>query len=84
MTDEELAKAINEDTSAPANRPTRRVSEGVVTEYKDGSRTYLIQVDPNTGRPYYVVDIDGDGTPESYRENAEPDVNISKWKIINW
>lgn len=82
LTEADLARAINNDGPATARAP--RATEGVVTEYRSRNRTYLIQVDPNTGSRYYVVDADGDGTPMEYRDNTESDPNISKWKIADW
>jgi len=82
LTAEDLARSINTDETRTVT--SRRTTDGVVTEYRDGNRTYLIQVDPKTGLPYYAVDIDGDGTPETWRENAESDVTIGKWKVLGW
>lgn len=83
LTAEDLQRAVNADAAQPATR-TRTTTNGVVTEYRDGNRTYLIQVDPKTGARYYMNDADGNGSPESYRDNAESDVNIGKWKITSW
>jgi|GEM_PF-3197251 len=85
LTAKDLERAVNADAAQPqsAARP-RTTTQGVVTEYRDGNRTYLIQVDPKTGARYYMNDADGNGSPESYRDNAESDINIGKWKITSW
>jgi len=85
LTAKDLERAVNADAAQPQTTTrTRNATDGVVTEYRDGNRTYLIQVNPKTGARYYMNDADGNGSPESYRDNAESDVNIGKWKITSW
>lgn len=87
LTAADLERSLNSDNpqqAASATNRAPRTTDGVVTEYRDGNRTYLIQVNPQTGARYYVNDADGNGSPESYRDNAESDVNIGKWKITSW
>lgn len=84
LTAADLERSLNSDNSQATANKRSTTTEGVVTEFRDGNRTYLIQVNPQTGARYYVNDADGNGSPESYRDNTESDVNIGKWKITSW
>jgi hypothetical protein len=54
-----------------------------VEEYRQGGRLYMIKITPSKGRPYYLVDSDGDGSLES-RRNALDNPEVIKWRIFSW
>jgi hypothetical protein len=54
-----------------------------VEEYRLGGRLYMIKITPSKGRPYYLVDSDGDGSLET-RRNALDNPEVIKWRIFSW
>lgn len=61
---------------------TRR--EGAtVREYRVNGQLYMIQVVPDRGRPYYVVDSDGDGRLDLRGEGLDPP-DAFQWPIFSW
>ena len=57
---------------------------GVVEEYRMNGALYMLKVTPKSGKPYYLVDADGDGELESRRNELDPDVMIPSWMIFRW
>ena len=52
-----------------------------IQEYRINGELYMIKVVPAKGRPYYLVDADGDGRLETHRQN---DLLIPAWTIFRW
>src|SRR5690606_6816800 len=42
-----------------------RRDDAVIEEYRINGRMYMVKVTPKVGKPYYLVDQDGDGQLES-------------------
>ncbi len=62
-----------------------RKEEGqTVEEYRIHGQLYMIRVTPSVGKPYYLVDADGDGKLESRRFELDPDVMVPAWTIFRW
>lgn len=57
---------------------------GLIEEFRSQGRTYMIKVTPKKGRPYYLVDADGDGDMESHRNDAAPRLLIPSWVLYSW
>lgn len=55
-----------------------------IEEYRVNGRLYMIKVIPKHAPPYYLVDKDGDGSMESWRSEAEPDIQIPHWVLFRW
>ena len=58
--------------------------ENVIEEYRLNGNLYMIKVTPTKGRPYYLVDSDGDGSLDVRRNNIEEDIAIPRWTIFEW
>ena len=56
----------------------------VVKEYKAGGSVWMIEVRPTKGRPYYLIDGDGDGRFESRRSELGPQFRVPTWVIKRW
>lgn len=57
---------------------------GIVEEKRVNGRLYAIRVTPKKGRPYYLVDSDGDGDLETRRNDTDSDLLIPAWVIKEW
>ena len=55
-----------------------------VQEYRVGHQLYMIKVTPSKGAPYYLVDLDGDGTLETRRSDLDPEVVTPQWVLLRW
>lgn len=55
----------------------------IIEEYRANGQLYMIKVIPNVGKPYYLMDTDGDGSLETRRGNlASPEV--PNWILFEW
>ncbi len=78
-------KIVNSDDQA---EPTVNITEDedkVVEEHVYNGRVYLVKVTPKHGKPYYYMDVDGDGQLElqKYDNTFSPAVPVL-WKIKEW
>lgn len=55
-----------------------------IEEYRLNGKLYMIKVIPNKGRPYYLVDADGDGQMETRRNDLDPNLLIPSWVLFRW
>jgi len=90
LTTEDLKRSINAPVDAASatkeqgNDNTDGGTSSVITEYRVQQKLYLIEVKPRLGGNYFMKDNDGDGSLDEYRQNAEPDTNIGKWRLGSW
>lgn len=60
-----------------------RKKDSVVEEYRIHGRLRFIKITPSVGKPYYMVDTDGDGVLETRNDNfANPPIN--QWILMEW
>lgn len=57
--------------------------EDVIEEYRSGGQLYMIKITPSMGKPYYLIDSDGDGSLET-RRNDFDNPEIIQWRIFTW
>jgi hypothetical protein len=89
-----------EDVSESAPEPPARMEDGqelepevtivqrkdaVVEEHRINGRLYQVRITPKFGKPYYLVDQDGDGRLETRIGNLRyQDPIIPQWVIFSW
>lgn len=61
-----------------------RKEEAVIEEYRMNGRMYMVKVTPSVGKPYYLVDRDGDGQMESRMSEIYEDFNVPQWVLFSW
>ncbi len=54
-----------------------------IEEYRVGGQLYMIKITPSKGLPYYLMDMDGDGSLETRRNDLE-NPPIVQWRIFTW
>ncbi len=60
-----------------------RKKDTVIEEYRVNGRLRFIKITPSVGRPYYMVDTDGDGILETREDNfTNPPIN--QWILLEW
>lgn len=61
-----------------------RKDNATIEEYRVNGRLYMAKIIPAVGKPYYLVDRDGDGRLESRYNNIYEDINIPQWVLFEW
>ncbi len=62
-------------------RRYRREDGAEITEYRIGGRVFLVRVVPPAGKPYYLVDDDGDGVMETRLPGGVRRIRAPLWII---
>ena len=60
-----------------------RKKDTVIEEYRVDGRLRFVKITPSRGKPYYLVDTDGDGYLETREDNfTNPPIN--QWILLEW
>jgi len=80
-----------EDTAADDSReiPTPEVTiihqkEATIEEYRVNGHLRYVKITPNKGKPYYLVDKDGDGSLETRFSDMDGVPPINEWILLEW
>lgn len=60
-----------------------RRGKDVIEEYRVGGQLYMVKITPSKGKPYYLMDSDGDGSLET-RRNELDNPEVIQWRIFTW
>ncbi len=55
----------------------------VIEEYRRGGVVYMIKVTPKHGRPYFLIDANGDGRVDRYSAYEGP-AQAVLWTVLEW
>jgi len=58
--------------------------DSIVHEYRINGRLYMVKVIPSVGKPYYLMDQDGDGRMESRIGDIYNDTIVPQWVLFTW
>lgn len=61
-----------------------RKEEETVEEYRIGGQLYMVKVTPKIGKPYYLLDSDGDGKLETRMSHLYSNFVVPSWVIFSW
>jgi len=61
-----------------------RKGDAVVEEYRANGRMFMVKITPKVGKPYYLLDKDGDGNMESRMTDLYEDFVVPQWVIFSW
>ncbi len=76
--------AMDADASVPEVVITPRKDERI-REFRVNGVLYMIEVTPDKGPPYILVDMDGDGTLETRRHAFDgDDMMVPRWTLLRW
>ena len=73
--------------SGEAIEPDIRIiqrEDETITEYRVNGRLYMIKVVPSIGKPYFLIDQDGDGQMESRLSDIYQDLAVPQWVFFSW
>jgi hypothetical protein len=64
---------------------TIRADKGAqLEEYRSHGRLYMVKVTPTVGKPYYLLDSDGDGKLETRMSHLNSNFVVPSWVIFSW
>ena len=61
-----------------------KTDEAVIEEYRLNGKHYMSKITPAVGKPYYLVDRDGDGAMEARMSEIYDDFIVPQWVIFKW
>ena len=77
----------SEETNGEALEPEVTIihkDEKTIQEYRVNGQFYMAKITPAIGRPYYLIDADGDGNLETKSFELAADFAIPSWVILTW
>ena len=60
-----------------------RKDDATITEYRINNNLYKVKVVHFVGKPYYLIDRDGDGVMEG-RSSIYDDIIVPQWVLFSW
>lgn len=61
-----------------------KTDKAVIEEYRVNGKHYMSKITPSVGKPYYLVDRDGDGLMEARMSEIYDDFVVPQWVIFSW
>ncbi len=61
-----------------------RRGESTIEEYRLNGRMYMVKITPKIGKPYYLIDKDGDGQMEARMSEIYDDFVVPQWVLFSW
>ena len=58
--------------------------DATIEEYRLNGRMYMAKITPKIGKPYYLVDKDGDGNMEARMSVIYDDFVVPQWVLFSW
>ena len=55
-----------------------------VEEFRHNGKLYMVRITPKGGKPYYLIDRDGDGDLETRRRDLDPALTAPSWVLFRW
>lgn len=80
----EKIPAKESEGDAPSVRIRTRDNGDVVEEYRQGGIVTMVKVTPTRGKPYYIMDNNGDGRLDRADAEAAGGVVPVSWIIATW
>ena len=61
-----------------------RRDDAIIEEYRLNGRMYMAKNKKKIGKPYYLVDKDGDGRMEARMSEIYDDFVVPQWVLFSW
>lgn len=58
--------------------------EATIEEYRVNGQLRYVKITPKKGKPYYLIDKDGDGQMESRHSDLDGVPPINQWLLLEW
>ncbi|MBI1423822.1 MAG: DUF2782 domain-containing protein [Gammaproteobacteria bacterium] len=79
--------AQESDDSRNLPKPEVRIiheKDKTIEEYRVGGMVRYVKITPKHGKPYYLVDRNGDGIPDTYYDPMKGPPPINQWLLLKW
>jgi hypothetical protein len=61
-----------------------RKDDATIEEYRVNGQLYMVKITPLVGKPYYLLDNDGDGRLEARMNDLVQGFVVPQWVILSW
>lgn len=61
-----------------------RQGDKTVQEYRLNGKLYKIKITPDQGPPYYLIDVNGNGTLDVRANNLDGGLKVPQWVLLSW
>ena len=61
-----------------------RKDDATIEEYRVNGRLFMVKITPLVGKPYYLLDNDGDGQLEARMNDLVQGFTVPQWVILSW
>ncbi len=61
-----------------------RKDDAVIEEYRVNGILYMVKITPDAGKPYYLIDRDGDGSLETRHRGIKEGPTVPQWILFSW
>lgn len=61
-----------------------RTEQAVIEEYRLNGHLYKVKITPFVGKPYYLIDEDGDGKMDGKISDIYNTERVPQWVLFNW
>ena len=61
-----------------------RTDKEVIEEYRLNGHLYMIKITPKAGKPYYLIDENGDGQMEGKISDIYNTPRVPQWVLFSW
>ena len=76
---------VQDEQFEPTVRIITSEADELIEEYSSSGRVYMVKVTPAHGKPYFYMDLDGDGQLELQdRDDAFSSTKPVLWKVKEW
>lgn len=77
-------ESVESDQGSSGKVTIKEGKDEVISEFRINGQLYMIRITPKKGKPYYLVDSDGDGNLETRWNELAPDILIPAWVLLRW
>ncbi|MEE9492040.1 MAG: DUF2782 domain-containing protein [Gammaproteobacteria bacterium] len=75
---------LNKDEALEPEVRIIKHDDKTVHEYRLRGELYLVKIVPKKGKPYYLVDSDGNGSLETETSELDPRLLVPTWVLFRW
>ena len=61
-----------------------RTEQEVIEEYRVNGHLYMVKITPRIGKPYYLIDENGDGQMEGKISDIYNTPRVPQWVLTTW
>ena len=77
------ASVPNADTGLEPHVEIIQRGGDTIEQYSINGQIYMVKITPRKGPPYYLIDTNGDGMLETFRNDVD-DPLVQQWILFRW